>query len=644
MKLSDLRGAVSRGLASRLLRSYTVLVAWRVALLYLLLALLRLIFYIYNNELIEPLSSGGFGAALQGAFKFDTVSVIYSSGAWLILSLLPVRFRGADLYQRILFWLYMVSVVATIVVSNLADTIYFHYAQKRFTGDEFVFADNGNNIDLAIEFALGNWWMIIVAALLIVAVGYGYRLGARAEDLPSKSPKSWRLYYPLHTLILALVALAAIGGIRGGFGRAIRPLTLSNASQYVSSNAQAYMILSNPFCVIRTLGGEPLRSPKHFDKAALDTLYTPYHHPDRERAAASPYKGYNVMVFILESFSAENSAHLSPDLYKDGEVGYMPFLDSLMRSGVTLREMYANGGRSICGTPSVIGSLPSLKTPFVLIPQSLGESRQMPKILRDEGYSTSFFCGSVRNTMGFAAYTSSAGVESYYGQEDYEAARGRGDFDGAWGIPDVKFMDYVGSVLNETPKPFFASQFTISSHHPFKIPEGYEERVPKGETKIQPVTAYTDLALRNFFEKYSREEWFNKTIFFFVADHVSSEKFAERTLSYPGNHHIVGAIYTPDGSLRGEIEEVVQQADIMPTVLGLVGYDEPYFAFGRDIFNETERPKWSVSYDGETTAYMDGEVVKVSDEGRNGDLLRAYEQQYFEHIIESSYIVPAEHK
>ncbi len=616
----------------RVMKSYTALVAWRVALLYILMALLRAVFYIYNWELIEGASFLESLKIIQGAFKFDTVSIIYASGVWLLLSLLPLRFRTKGWYQSVLFWIYMLLGALTIVVSNFADTIYFHYAQKRFTGDEFIFSENGNNISLAIEFALGNWWMIPLAIVILVVVAIAYRRRAKVND----EPLSALVYYPLHTIILALVALFAIGGIRGGFGRAIRPLTLSNAAQYANSNAKTYLILSNPFCIIRTLGGEQLKSPNYFDKATLDALYTPYHYPSEEAVAAAKHKGYNVMVFILESFSAENSAHLAPDLYAEGEVGYMPFLDSLMRSGVTLRQMYANGGRSICGTPAVIGSLPSLKTPFVLIPQSIGKSRQMPKVLSDEGYSTAFFCGSVRNTMGFAAYTNSAGVENYYGLEDYEWARGRGDFDGSWGILDMPFMEYVGGVLGEMKQPFFASQFTITSHHPFTIPKGYEEILPRGETKIQPVTAYTDLAIKNFFDKFHDEEWFQKTIFLFVADHVSSEKFAERTLTYPGNHHIVGAIYTPDGSLKGEVNEVTQQADIMPTVLGLLGYDKPYFAYGRDIFNEKDRPHWSVSFDGQTTAYTVDGVIKVE----SSDLLKAYEQQYFEHIIDSSYVVP----
>lgn len=622
----------SEGFLGKVFKSYTALVAWRVALLYLLLALLRSIFYIYNRELIEDISAPEFLDIIVGSFTFDTVSILYTSGLWLVLSLLPIRSRTKLWYQRVLFWIYMSLSALLIIVSNFADTIYFHFAQKRFTGDEFIFSDNGNNTNLVIEFAMDNWWMIPLAIFIMAIVAFCYRKDVVVED----GPKSGKFYYPLHTLILVAVLTLAMGGIRGGFGRAIRPLTLSHATQYANSNAKAYMILSNPFCIIRTLNGEQLKSPNYFDKATLNSIYTPYHYPDQEVANAATHKGYNVMIFILESFSAENSAHLSHDLYGEGEIGYMPFLDSLMRNGVTLHNMYANGGRSICGTPAVIGSLPSLKTPFVLIPQSIGESKQMPAILKGEGYSTSFFCGSIRNTMGFAAYTKAAGVDNYYGLEDYQWRHGQKNYDGSWGILDIPFTEYVGEILSETQKPFFATQFTITSHHPFTIPKGYEEILPQGKTKIQPVTAYTDLAIKNFFDKFSNEEWFNRTIFVFVADHVSSEKFADRTLTYPGNHHIVGAIYTPDGSLKGDIYDVTQQTDIMPTMLGLLGYEKPYFAYGRDIFNELDRPKWSVTYDGQTTAYTNDGVIKVEE----SDLLKAYEQQYFEHIIDSSYVVP----
>ncbi|MFN8886409.1 MAG: hypothetical protein ACK5WF_03030, partial [Cyclobacteriaceae bacterium] len=36
--------------------------------------------------------------------------------------------------------------------------------------------------------------------------------------------------------------------------------------------------------------------------------------------------------------------------------------------------------------------------------------------------------------------------------------------------------------------------------------------------------------------------------------------------------------------------QLIQQVDIMPTVLSQLGYDRPYVSFGRDIFNPHEVP------------------------------------------------------
>lgn len=198
------------------------------------------------------------------------------------------------------------------------------------------------------------------------------------------------------------------------------------------------------------------------------------------------------------------------------------------------------------------------------------------------------------------------------------------------------------------PEPFFATLFTLSSHHPFVVPAQYEDKLPDGYTKIHKGVAYDDNAFRLFFERFGSEEWFRRTLFVFVADHVSSEKFAAQTRSYPGNYHIIGFMYTPDGALRGEVSEVVQQLDIMPTLLGLLGNREPYFAFGRDVLNEPQRPQWSVSWDGAFQAVTNDGTIRFDDAqetpaaGAGDSLLqdfRALVQQYYSHAEKKSYIV-----
>ena len=622
------------------------MLVWRIALLYVVLMICRTAFYLCNAAQLGPLTWAEAGPLLAGALKFDTASVVYADGVFILLSLLPLHLRERRWYRAVLFGYYVVVNAVLVAATNLADTVYFRYTQKRFTADEIFFADNDNSLQLVGKFMAENWYLVLLWAGLIALLAWGYRRKVQEKSIFSRG---WA-YYIGNTVIFAVAAGLSIAGMRGGMTRMTRPITLSNATLYTADSGKANLILSNPFCILRTIGNAgSVKYRKYFTPEELPQRFTPVHQP--ADSAAVDLTGRNVMVFIMESMSAEHSAYLCPEVYADRAVkGFTPFLDSLMRNGLTFKRMYANGTRSIQAMPSVLGSIPSFRTPFVLMPQSLGESRQLPAMLADKGYATAFFCGSERGSMGFGAYARSAGVDRLGSREDYEARHGTGDFDGYWGIWDEEFLQFTGEELAAMPEPFFAALFTLSSHHPFIVPEKYAATLPDGYTRIHKGVAYDDRAFRLFFQRFGGEEWFRRTIFVFVADHVSSEKFAEETRSYPGNMHIIGFIYTPDGALRGEVGEVTQQLDIMPTVLGLVGNTEPYFAFGRDVLNEPQRPRWSVSYDGRFRALTGEGAIVLDDSDMDvqecpatpaADSLaqnfRALVQQYYTHIEKKSY-------
>ena len=630
----------------RLLHTPLALLVWRIVLLYAVLMLCRTAFYLYNAAVLGPLTWAEAGPLLAGALKFDTASIIYADGAFILLSLLPLRLRERRWYRAVQFWYYVAVNAVLVAATNLADTVYFRYTQKRFTADEVFFADNDNSLQLVGKFMAENWYLVLLWVALTALLAWGYRRRVREESIFSRG---WA-YYIGNTVIFAAAAGLSVAGMRGGMTRMTRPITLSNATLYTADSGKANLILSNPFCILRTIGSAgSVKYKKHFAPEELARRFTPVHQPGD--SAAVNLAGRNVVVFIMESMSAEHSAYLCPEVYADREVkGFTPFLDSLMQNGLVFKRMYANGTRSIQAMPSVLGSIPSFRTPFVLMPQSLGESRQLPAMLADKGYATAFFCGSEHGSMGFGAYARSAGVERLVSREDYEARHGTEDFDGYWGIWDEPFLQFMGEELAATPEPFFATLFTLSSHHPFVVPEQYAATLPDGYTRIHKGVAYDDQAFRRFFHRFGGEEWFRRTIFVFVADHVSSEKFAEKTRSYPGNMHIVGFIHTPDGALQGEVREVTQQLDIMPTVLGLTGNTEPYFAFGRDVLNEPQRPRWSVSYDGKFRALTGEGTVVLDDSGYEvqecqatpaADSLmqsfRALIQQYYSHIERKSY-------
>lgn len=579
----------------RILHSHIALLVRRIALLYIVLALCRAAFWLYNLPTLGPLEMRGGVLAdlLCGAFKFDTVSILYVNAPFILLSLVPLHLRERGWWQKTMFWYYTVVNSLAVVALNMADAIYFRYAQKRFTADEIFFADNGNSLQLALKFAAENWYMVLVGVLLIAFLVRGY--GRRIKPEPILAG-AW--YYLAGIIALTAAAALTVGGIRGGFTKMTRPVTLSNATLYTADNSLATMILSNPFCVLRTAGsGGRLHYERWFDDETLRSIYTPEHRPSAE-AGDTELTGRNVVIFVMESFSAEHSALLCPELYADKEQkGYTPFLDSLMRQSYTFRRMYSNGKRSIQALPAVWSSIPSFKTPFVLMPQSMGATRALPAILKDKGYETMFFCGSDRGSMGFGAYARAVGIDDLRSREDYEAVHGKDDFDGYWGIWDEEFMQYMGEVLSEARQPFFSTMFTLSSHHPFVVPERYAGRLPEGLTANHKCVAYVDGAFRRFFDRFGDEEWFRNTVFVFVADHVSSEKFSEEFRHSPDDYRIFGFIYAPESSLFGEHRTPVSQIDLMPTLLGLLGNREPYFAFGRDIFNEHADTPFAINYD-----------------------------------------------
>ncbi len=649
---------------------------YRIVLVYGALGVLRAVFWAYNADKIGHVSASELPALLRGGFLFDTANLCYCYGVFIFFSLLPLRLRDKSWYQRTLLWLWGV-VSAIVVLVNTADAVYFHFASKRLTADEFHFTENSNTGTVVWRGILENWYLVLFMAALVFGMVWAYRA---VKHRPTLIRNTWT-YTGVCTVILAAAAPLLIGGMRGGFSRAIRPITVNNAAHYSASPYKAAIVLSNPFCILRTMGNKQLHYEKYFtSETELLSHFSPYH--NLEPSLRSGHSaGKNIVVFVLESFSHEQSAYLNPGLYPDGR-GYMPFLDSLMRNGYVFHRCYANGHKSIEALPSVLSSIPSLGNPFVLMPQSLGPMRGLGTLLGEEGYSTWFFNGSEERSMGFVAYARLTGIENFRTREDYESAKGTADFDGFWGIWDAPFLRYMAEELGKAREPFFATTFTLTSHHPFLVPPGYESRLPKGHTKVQQPTAYTDLALRGFFDYARTQPWYENTVFVFVADHVSSEKYLPETFSVTGDTHIVCFYYTPDGSLRGDSQIVTQQLDIMPTLLGLTGYTKPYLAFGRDAIGGT-RPAsgrlsgaddrdpgnsgFSVSYAGDlyhwvtdsTAMLFDGRDVRAiynisADPTESDNLLpkgvvpdptqlqrmKAFIQSYFQHVERANYTVP----
>lgn len=549
----------------------------RLLLAMLLFMLCRIGFYLYNTEYFPDMTLPHFLRICWGGIRFDLTAILYINAPIIILTLIPFDFRFTNIYQKIIQYLfYVLNGVA--IVANLADFIYYQFTLRRTTFDIFNEFEQGPGGGTFVRFIFDYWHVTLFFVGMICIMMFLYkRIKVEGPMLRNRV-----VYYISGVLAIPLALALFIGAARGGFKHSTRPLTLSNAGEYASHPRETNIVLNTPFSIFRTVGKTKIQKVDYFkSEEEAAALFNPVH----EQVDSIPFKAENVVVILLESFSREFVGALNKD--REGYKGYTPFMDSLIQHSKTFAHSFANGRKSIDAPPAVTSSMPTFKTPFVLTPYSNNIYNSLAKLLGEKGYHTSFFIGHPNGAMGYTAYTQMAGFQHYYGLDEYGNVA---DSDGMWGVWDHKFFPFFADKLSEFPEPFFATLFTVSSHHPFKVPEEFSGRFKGGEQPILKCVEYTDYALRELFKKISKEPWYKNTLFIFTADHCSSDIIFDETRTNPGLFSVPIFFFKPDNSLAEYREEIVQHVDIMPSVLGYLHYDKPYFAFGRDIFRENRTP------------------------------------------------------
>ena len=228
----------------------------------------------------------------------------------------------------------------------------------------------------------------------------------------------------------------------------------------------------------------------------------------------------------------------------------------------------------------------------------------MPQLLKEKGYETAFFSGQPNGAMGFTAFCRLMGFEKSFEMNEYG---NKADYDGIWGIWDEEFLQFTVKTMTTLREPFLTTIFTVSSHHPFKVPARYVNMFEEGLHQIHKCIRYTDYSLKRFFKTASEQPWYSNTLFIIVADHTNGAVHAEYKTS-PEMFAVPVIFYKPDGSLKNYEHNIAQQMDVMPTVLGYLGYESPYFAFGFDVNKTTKR--FAINYtNGTYQLYTDKYVL-----------------------------------
>ncbi|SFC80322.1 Phosphoglycerol transferase MdoB [Flavobacterium phragmitis] len=530
---------------------------YRYFLIFLVYQICNILFYALNTEYFDNITLQN----IIGSILFDFSSISYITFIFLIAHAIPGNFKYRQSYQTILkISFFLVNLL--FVAANLIDIIYFRFTGRRSTFSMITAKGMEKEaLGLFFSFIIEFWYiplLLIILSILFWKSIPNFKNKSEIKHFTKQKFLKQSFYFLTSAFLLLIIA-------RGGFQK--KPLRIVDAARY-SSCKNAPLILNTSFCILKTIfQKDDIEKVNYFDQKSLDSIYKPI----LSFKKAGTVNKKNVVIIILESFGHENINKKQT-----------PFLDSLITKSYYFKNGFANGKVSIDAVPSIISSIPSLmNNSFIISSYSLNKTNSLPKILKKEGYATSFFHGAFNGSQNFDQYSKASGFEQYYGKDEYIGPEA---FDGKWGIFDEEFLQFFAKKLSTFKEPFFSSIFTISSHNPYRIPERYKNKFPKGTTVVQESIAYTDYSLKLFFEKAKTQKWYNNTLFVISADHTSSSGESEIDKTIIGKFHIPILFFDPGNpNFYGANEKNFQQIDIMPSIVEYLGIKTDLICFGKSF-------------------------------------------------------------
>lgn len=562
----------------------------------LMMSITRILFHVFNAFAFQNIE---FYDYLIG-FWFDCITVALFFLPYLIFCFLPIPilWKQTKLYALLDVLLYFAT-TALLIGLNLMDIEYFKYTSKRSTIDLMTILTAGSDLEQLITTFISDFWFIILFFIIIFSlIIWWYKRFNRKTKLHHLSPLQNLAY------LLICVALFVFIG-RGGW--VFKPVNVLYAATLVEPSKTA-LVLNTPFTMVKSFSAEGLKE-KHFykDIAETERYFNPIKTSQPQHLLPD---STNVVFLILESFGKEYVG-----FYNGGKT-YSPFLDSLLGESLTFMRGFSNGKKSIEAVPSIFASLPSLQnSPFISSQYNSNQVIGLPRLLKKFGYESAFFHGATNGSMRFDVFADYIGFDHYFGKKEYGNNK---HSDKTWGILDEYFNPWTAQMITQKLKePFLASLFTLSSHHPYFVPEHRRDEVIHGDQPMCASISYADLSLKLFFEEAKKQPWFERTVFFICADHTAGTTtpfYNLRTQLY----QIPFAIYHPKGLIKkGKSEQIFQQTDIYPTVLDLLNIQTKYYSFGNSLYKKGHR--FAISYLEGSYFYFENEdlLIYSKNEARN---------------------------
>ena len=284
----------------------------------------------------------------------------------------------------------------------------------------------------------------------------------------------------------------------------------------------------------------------------------------------------NVVLVHLESVRAFSVTPYNPDLETT------PFLDELAGESLVAERAYTVVPHT---TNALVATACGVQPPLNRQQTySVGDripARCMPELLGEQGYDFAYFTSSVQTFERRPDVVENMGYDEFYpvetmDKEGFEKANYFGYEDDVMLEPSREWLEENGD-----DGPFLATYETITPHHDYLAPDRYgRKEFAENDTlnRYQNSVNYVDHFLRNLIEQYKELGLYDDTIFVFYGDHGEGfgehGRFQHDNTIYEEGLRIPLLVLDPGRFEGGErIAAPVNQMDVLPTVLDLLGYE-----------------------------------------------------------------------
>jgi len=563
---------------------------------FLLLVLLRIIFYLIFNSESETYTLGNLFKALLIGIRFDLRLAVLVNIPLMIFCAMPFVNIIHSIWMRRISDLYIYLFTGMLLLFYSVDMGHYSYLGRRIDISVLRFLENPQ---ISAQMVWESYPVIIILILLSF-IFMGFKLiydSVPAILLTTPIVKTAKRKFLGFTIGSLIILFSAWGTLKQ------YPLRWSDA--FFSNNSFISALGLNPILYYndtRRFARDDynIDKAKEYHRDIVEFLGIKDQDPgilNYGRYATTlnhPTQPLNIVIIFLESVGANRLSIIGNPL------NATPNLDQIIEEGIFFNRFYVpmvGTARSVftmvTGIPDVARIKTSSRNPRI--------NKQYSIINDFTGYEKHYIMGGSAgwaNIRGFLQLN----IPDLLITELDDLKSPRLD---VWGVSDYDLFKETHQIFEniDPGKPFFAIIQTATNHRPYSIPDNVtrfkvdhlsKEKV--NHAGFKSVDQYNamrllDHTIGEYFSYAKKSKYFSNTVFFLFGDHGTSDPWAKHMPQSDyelllRSYHVPLIIYGP-GIIKGGImrNDIAMLPDLIPTAAGFAGISYHNQTLGRDLMS-----------------------------------------------------------